>query len=216
MDKQSRKEWAQLKKKSMQRSMNSSLSQRSNVLAKQGQSNLPVTPNRNKTEHGASYAIAARTRLRRRDRDLPMHKVKPKVKRPKHLKCHKFGCPVNNFTQHENGTFKYKHIKYHNVPKYPAELKGKTPRKQSVVHRQVKIFHRREMLCRMGLDPSAHAKSFRICECHTFGHETHWVSVKHGNQSWSQRCKLTLSANIGPKSTLLNPMNPWGWVLIGN
>jgi len=158
MDKQSCKDWAQLKKKSMQRSMNSSLSQRSNVLAKKGQSNLPVTPNRNKTEHGASSAIAAQTRLGRRDRDLPMHKVKPKVKRPKHLKCHKFGCPLNNFTQNENGTFKYKHIKFHHVPKYPAELKGKTPCKPSVVHRQIKIFHRREMLCRMGLDPSAHTK----------------------------------------------------------
>ena len=27
--------------------------------------------------------------------------------------------------------------------------------------------------------------------------------MKHGNQSWSQRCKLTLPANIGPKSTLI-------------
>ena len=173
------------------------------MLAKQRPANLPVTPNRNKTEHGATSAIAARTHLQRRDRDLPLHKVQPKVKRPKHLKCHKFGCLVNNSTQNENGTFKYKHIKYHNVPKNPAKLKGKTPCKQSVVHRQVKIFHRREMLRQMGLDPSAHAKSFRICECHTFGHETHWVSVKHGNQSWSQRCKLMLPANIGPKSTVI-------------
>jgi hypothetical protein len=146
MDKQSLKEWAQLKKKSIQRSMNSIASQRSNFLAKQGPANLPVTPDRNKTKHRATSAVAARTRLQRRDRDLPLHTVRPKVKRPKHLQCHKFGCTVNNYTQNENGSFKYKHIKYNNVPKYPTELKGKMPRKQSVVHHQVKIFHRREML----------------------------------------------------------------------
>ena len=144
----------------MQRSMNSSVSQRSNIVAKQRPENLTVTPNRYKAECGANSAIAARTRLRRRDRELPLRKVQPKVKRPKYKKCHKFGCPVNTTAQNENGTFKYKHIKFHHVPKYPAELKGKTPRKQSVVHWQIKIFHRREMLCRMGLDPSAHTKTF--------------------------------------------------------
>ena len=68
---------------------------------------------------------------------------------------------MNNSTINENGSFKYKYIKYHNVPKYPAELKGKMPRKQSVVHHLVKIFHRRELLCRMGLDDDANKKHFK-------------------------------------------------------
>ena len=29
------------------------------------------------------------------------------------------------------------------------------------------------------------------------------MNVTHGNKSWSQRCKLTLPANIGPKSTVI-------------
>ncbi len=109
---------------------------------------------------------------------------------------------MNNYTKDNEGSFKYKHIKYHNVPKYPPELKGK-PRKQSVVCRQIKIFHRREMLRRMGLDADANKTSFRICEYHTFAHETHWVNVMHGKKSWSERCKITLPANIGPKSTAI-------------
>jgi hypothetical protein len=115
---------------------------------------------------------------------------------------HKFGFPVNNYTNDNTGSFKYKHIKYHNVPKYPPELKGKT-RKQSIVHRQIKIFHRREMLCQMGLDADANKTTFRICENHSFAHETRWVNVRYGQKSWSERCKITLPANIGPKSTAI-------------
>ena len=44
------------------------------------------------------------------------------------------------------------HIKFHKVPKLPAELKGNRPRKESVVNRQGRIFHRREILRRMGRD----------------------------------------------------------------
>ncbi len=55
----------------------------------------------------------------------------------------------------------------------------------------------------MGLDANANKKSFRICEYHTFAHETHWVNVTHGKKSWSERCKITLPANIGPKSTAI-------------
>lgn len=88
------------------------------------------------------------------------------------------------------------------MPKYPPELKGK-PRKQSVICRQIKIFYRREMMRRMGLNADENQKSFRICEYHNFAHETHWVNVMHGNKSWSQRCKLTLPANVGPKSTAI-------------
>ncbi len=88
------------------------------------------------------------------------------------------------------------------MPKYPPELKGK-PHKLSVACRQIKIFHRREMMRRMGLSADENQKSFQICEYHNFAHETHWVNVMHGNKSWSQRCKLTLPANIGPKSTAI-------------
>jgi len=50
MDKQSLKEWTQLKKMSMQRSMNASTSQRSNLCVKGVMINLPVTPNINTTQ----------------------------------------------------------------------------------------------------------------------------------------------------------------------
>ena len=49
----------------------------------------------------------------------------------------------------------------------------------------------------------AQEKSFRICECRTFDHDTHWVSVKHGNQYWSQKCKPTFPTNNCPKSTVI-------------
>jgi hypothetical protein len=59
---------------------------------------------------------------------------------------------VNNQTKDENGELKYKHIKFHNVSKFPAELKGKSHCLLSVAHRHVKIFQRREMLRRMSFD----------------------------------------------------------------
>ena len=142
--------------------------------------------------------IQMRSRLRRRNQELPIHKMRKKVKRTKYIKCHIYGCSVNNQARDENGELKYKHIKFHNVPKFPAELKGKSPRILSVAHRHVKIFHRREMLRRMRLDEDDKKGQYVICENHRFSHETHWVNVKHGNKSWSQRCKLTLSENVGP------------------
>ena len=165
--------------------MNSTESQRSNLRIKPVAANLPVTQKNtiiSAAQSTVTTAIASRTRLRRRDRDLPLHTARPRIKRAKHIKCHKFGCPVNNYTLDDKGSFKYKHIKYHNVPKYPPELKGK-PHKLSVVRRQIKIFHRREMMRRMGLNADENKKSFRICEYHNFAHETHWENISHGNKS---------------------------------
>jgi hypothetical protein len=53
----------------------------------------------------------------------------------------------------------------------------------------------------MRLDEDDKKGQYVICENHLFSHETHWVNVKHGNKSWSQRCKLTLPENVGPKSS---------------
>jgi len=74
-------------------------------------------------------------------------KIKPNAKRKRYRKCHSHGCPVNSSNP------EHRHIKYHKVPRFPAELKGKRPRKVSVVHRQGIIFHRREILRRMRMDP---------------------------------------------------------------
>ena len=76
MDKQSLKEWAQLKKMSKQRSMNASTSQQSNLCVKGVATKLPVTPNVNTTQPETTLQSTAnfltRNRLRRRDRDLPL------------------------------------------------------------------------------------------------------------------------------------------------
>ena len=98
--------------------MNSTESQRSNLRIKPVAANLPVTQKNtiiSAAQSTVTTAIASRTRLPRRDRDLPLHTARPRIKRAKHIKCHKFGCPVNNYTLDDKGSFKYKHIKYHNV-----------------------------------------------------------------------------------------------------
>ncbi len=54
----------------------------------------------------------------------------------------------------------------------------------------------------MRLDQDDKKGQYVICKNHLFSHETHWVNIKHGNKSWSQRFKLTLPENFGPKSTV--------------
>ena len=175
MDKVSRKDWNALVEQTKARTLNQSNSQRNNLHSKRMVSSQSpsLTPTQDRrvqpvTPSPTTIPTATQSQVRRPTQNLP---VKPKVNRRKYLKCHKYGCPVNN--HHPD----FHHIKYHNVLKYPAELKGKNPSKASVTNRQARIFHRCEYLRRMKLDPDC-TKDYRICERHKFCEEAHWVKVQ--------------------------------------
>lgn len=209
MDSQSKKDWSSLYSHSEKRSLNSTESQRRNLKRKQNaDSSVPSTPQPNKklrvVTPSPDHCVSGRTRLRRNQQVLPI-KMKPKPrKRPEYLKCHMPGCPVNNSKE------SFKHIKYHCVPCYPKDLKSRTPRHEALSNRHAKMFHRREMLRRMLIDPNSRA-TYRVCEMHQFEEKSHSISVNDNNgKSWTRSYKLTLPMDFGPKSNQHEPKDSSG------
>jgi hypothetical protein len=80
-----------------------------------------------------------------------------------------------------------------------AYMIGRAVAKDSVLM-VTSLFHRREMLRRMLIDPNSES-TYVVCERHEFEQKSYGIPIKSGCKSWSQSYKLTLPKDVGPKST---------------
>jgi hypothetical protein len=180
MDDASKLEWRILIEQSKKRSLNSTAAQRQNLMAHKIKSkDSPSTPNTKKRKRTSKSRVVTpppdaefdRTRLRRNNMKLPTATIpKTAKKRPRCIKCHMPGCLVNNKRE------EFANARFHKVPCYPAELKSKIPKKSCIANRQARLFHRRELLRRMLIDPNSRC-SYVVCEMHQFEQKSYCILI---------------------------------------
>ena len=123
-------------------------------------------------------------------------------KKEKHrYSCCRKGC--NNKTS--NFAFKF-----HRIPKFPAPSKSANPDRRSVRNQAARLFQRRELLRRCGVDANCR-NDYWICEAHNFRFENKPIKVTYNNgKTETIRYKLQLFEDIGVSSNLNKSMTSLG------
>ena len=128
----------------------------------------------------------AKIPLRRPGQQLPIQEEKKKVS----IRCAK--CKNNDVNS--------PHLKFHCVPKYPAELRSNNPEKQSIVNREGRALLHLEMMERIKGKRRKHKTKYYICEEHIFEVVTKSREFEYKGEKITQRYRLTVPSGSGPRA----------------